>query len=189
MVTASQTESRVRARTRRAILDAAAGALSRDPGASLAEVADVAGVGRSTLHRYFPDRADLLDAVGTHAFEAMDAAVERARPGDGPPRPGMLRLCQELFELGDLLSLIFGPVLAGRPEWQRPSAAGRAVDALLDRGQADGTIDPSPTSAWAQDLLWCLLYAANAHVAETGVSRHRALSLALHSFDGALRPH
>ncbi|MDQ3577436.1 MAG: TetR/AcrR family transcriptional regulator, partial [Actinomycetota bacterium] len=43
-----------RARTRRAILDAAISVLSRNPAASLAEVAEAAQVGRTTVHRYFP---------------------------------------------------------------------------------------------------------------------------------------
>ena len=38
-------------RTRRALLDAAVSVLTKDSSASLAEVASVAGVGRTTLHR------------------------------------------------------------------------------------------------------------------------------------------
>ena len=56
-------ESATKVRTRRAILDAAVGALARDASASLAEVASAAGVGRTTVHRYFPERADLLRAL------------------------------------------------------------------------------------------------------------------------------
>ena len=43
-------------RTRRSLLDAAVFVLSKDSSASLSEVATTAGVGRTTLHRYFPTR-------------------------------------------------------------------------------------------------------------------------------------
>ncbi|TGJ95488.1 TetR family transcriptional regulator, partial [Actinotalea fermentans ATCC 43279 = JCM 9966 = DSM 3133] len=57
-----------RARTRRAILDAAVSVFSSNQAASLGEVAQAAQVGRSTLHRYFPERADLMRAVGAEAL-------------------------------------------------------------------------------------------------------------------------
>jgi AcrR family transcriptional regulator len=35
--------------------------LARDPTATLADIAQAAGVGRSTLHRYFADRDHVAD--------------------------------------------------------------------------------------------------------------------------------
>lgn len=71
-------ESGTRVRTRRAILDAAVSALTRNPQAALADIALVANVGRSTVHRYFPERSDLLAAIGTDATEKIAAATVRA---------------------------------------------------------------------------------------------------------------
>ena len=42
------------------LLGAGLAFLSRNPAASLAEVAEVAGVGRATLYRYFSSRANLV---------------------------------------------------------------------------------------------------------------------------------
>ncbi|WP_435061755.1 TetR/AcrR family transcriptional regulator [Amycolatopsis thermoflava] len=75
---------RARDRTRSAILSAAATLLGRDYQAKLAEIANAAGVGRTTLHRYFPDRATLIkaaveDSVADAAIDqgpALDATVD-----------------------------------------------------------------------------------------------------------------
>ncbi|MDQ3715028.1 MAG: TetR/AcrR family transcriptional regulator [Actinomycetota bacterium] len=177
-----------RARTRRAILDAAISVLSRNPAASLAEVAEAAQVGRTTVHRYFPERSDLLDAVSADVLARIDAAVRRARPGEGSGRAALLRVCRELFDLGDLLTLVLSGQLSKRPEWQECTDADSALIALIQRGQADGSIEPDLTPEWLQRLLWSLLSAADAHGRDNAKSRHDALALALRSIDGAIRP-
>lgn len=177
-----------RARTRQAILGAAVSALSRNPAASLAEVAETARVGRTTVHRYFPERADLLDAVSTDVLARIDAAVRRARPGEGSGRAALLRVCRELFDLGDLLTLVLSRQLSKRPEWQECTEADYALIALVQRGQADGSIEPDLTPEWLQELLWSLLSAADAHGQESSSSRHDALAMAVRSIDGAVRP-
>ena len=47
---------RVRDRTRAALLSAAIDVLTDNTAASMGEIAKAAGVARSTLNRYFPDR-------------------------------------------------------------------------------------------------------------------------------------
>ncbi|MYB34208.1 MAG: helix-turn-helix transcriptional regulator, partial [Gammaproteobacteria bacterium] len=72
----SQTPSPPRRRpSRAAIIDAAVGVLARNPDASLATIAEAAGVGRATLYRHFPGRNDLIDAISRQAIEETDAAV------------------------------------------------------------------------------------------------------------------
>lgn len=177
-----------RARTRRAILGAAVTVLSRNPAASLAEVAEAAQVGRTTVHRYFPERSDLLDAVSADVLARIDAAVRRARPGEGSGRAALLRVCRELFDLGDLLTLVLSRQLSKRPEWQECTEADSALIALVQRGQADGSIEPDLTPEWLQELLWSLLSAADAHGRENSSSRHDVLAMAVRSIDGAVRP-
>ena len=56
-------------RTKAAILDAAAHALSEHGGrTSMADVAAAAGVSRATLYRYYPDREALLGALASRAL-------------------------------------------------------------------------------------------------------------------------
>ena len=67
--------SGVKNRTRQAIIDAAIDLLAANPACSLGDIAAAAQVGRTTLHRYFAERADLLAAVGAEGGERLERAV------------------------------------------------------------------------------------------------------------------
>ena len=76
---------------RQAIAEAGFELLSRNPGASLSEIAEHAGVGRATLHRHFASREALLIALAHQAIAEMDHAAEVARFGEQAARVGPLR--------------------------------------------------------------------------------------------------
>lgn len=93
-------ESGTRSRTRRAILGAAAEVLAHDRAATLAEIAKAAQVGRSTLHRYFPDRDVLVQAAIADAYLVIQQSIQDAAVGDGPPLEGLRRLVAALVGTG-----------------------------------------------------------------------------------------
>jgi AcrR family transcriptional regulator len=180
-------ESGTRARTRRAILDAAVRVLSQHSNASLAEVAAAAGVGRTTMHRYFPERADLLTGITNDLLEKVAAATERARPDAGSAIAALERLCQAFFDLGDGLMLTVNePHLFTDPAWTEESETDRTLQRIVERGQAEGTIDPDLTPAWVQAVLWSLLYAAWMHAHDSDVPEHDALALCLRTLRKAV---
>ncbi len=184
---AAAPESGTRARTRRAILDAAVRVLSQQSNASLAEVAAVAGVGRTTMHRYFPERADLLAGISGDLLEQIADATRRARPDLGPAMAALERLCQAYFALGDGLLLTMNePGLFTDPAWQEESESDRALLQLVERGHAEGTIDPDLTPVWVQAVLWALLYAAWMHARDDEVPEHDALALCLRTLRKAV---
>jgi AcrR family transcriptional regulator len=180
------TISPTRNRTRQAILDAAIETLAQQPAASLGDIAAAAGVGRTTLHRYFAERSDLMSAVVTEAGERLTRATVNARLGDGTGAEAVLRLCREYFDLGAVLSLVFGEaqLLAGDdcfgPEDDTFATA-------VARGHADGSIDARLPAAWLDNLMWAQLYAAWHY--DTTASRHEVLELLVRSYAGALRPY
>lgn len=179
--------SGVRGRTRQAILDAAVTLLSKDPGASLGEIAVAAGVGRTTVHRYFPERADLMRAIGTDALERIAVATSRARLTEGTALEALERLCQEFFELGDVLMLLFSDVtLMTSPEWEEETPSDQALLELVARGHREGLIDPEFPGPWVQQLLWSFLYSAWDLVRSYGASKHDALRLCLRSLRKSL---
>ena len=150
-------ETGTRGRTRKAILDAAVRVLAADPGASLAQIADAADVGRTTLHRYFPDRAELLAAVMQEAGRRLGDAATRARLDEGPGLDALLRACQTLLQLGDLLTLMFTEVVSIETCGAEHGFA-QALDDACERGLADGTLDRRLTPSWVQGVLWSSLY-------------------------------
>ncbi|MEV6694163.1 TetR/AcrR family transcriptional regulator [Micromonospora sp. NPDC051196] len=181
-------ESGSRARTRQAILQAAIEVLSHNQAASLGEIATAAQVGRTTLHRYFAERSDLLAAVAAEGATRLGEATARARLADGTGAEALLRLCAEYFDLGDLLSLVFAePTLVNDPAW----GTGVCDDdfyAMVARGHADGSIDPALPGTWLQSVLWSQLYAGWSYLTEHDVSRHEALGLVIRTLTGAVKP-
>ncbi|PNG17097.1 TetR/AcrR family transcriptional regulator [Streptomyces cahuitamycinicus] len=182
-------ESGTRARTRRAIVDAAVTLLAGDPTASLGDVATAAGVGRTTVHRYFPERSDLLAAISSDVLDKVEAATERARLDDGPAAEALERLCQEYFELGDGLTLMFDtPQLANWSDWDEETPADRHFLHTVRRGHAEGSIDAELHEEWVRNLVWALLYTAWEHTRTTGTPKHAALTLCLHTLRKAIAP-
>ncbi|MBA9001698.1 TetR/AcrR family transcriptional regulator [Thermomonospora cellulosilytica] len=180
-------ETGPRARTRRAILDAAVSLLSKNPAASLGDVAAAAGVGRTTVHRYFPERSDLLTAISADLLAKIAMATDRARVHRGTALEALERLCQEYFELGDGLLLVFeDPEIMNWEGWQEETDADRALLGLVERGHAEGSIDPAMDPHWVQQVMWSLLYAAWQHSRDDCVPRHAALAACLRTLKKAL---
>jgi len=173
-----------RARTRQAILDAAIVVLSRNPAAPLGDVAVAADVGRTTLHRYFPERGDLMGALKEEADRRLEEAGVRARIGEGSGADALRRLCQEYFDLGDVLSLLFQEQIG----FDEEGGCDDGFEAMVLRGHADGSIDPELPPLWVQSVMWSQLYAGWGYLAYETTSRHETLRLVLRCVDGAVRP-
>lgn len=178
----SDEETRTRARTRRAILDAAVTVLGDNSAAPLSQVARSAGVARSTLQRYFPERADLTAALAEYADELITEATQRARTAEGTGLEAFQRLVPEYFALQRVIMLAFGSDEdCEEPAEEDLSASDLALTALIERGHADGSIDPAITADWMQQFLWAGLYSGWSYVNTGRVSAYEALNLCVYS--------
>lgn len=182
------TETPTRTRTRHAILNAAILVLTENPAASLGDVADAAGVARSTLHRYFPERSDLLVGMSRYAEAQIDAATSRARLAEGTAADALLRLIQEYFDHWHAIMWMY---LDSLNQEGQPDAITEHVDsdltALVERGQAEGSIDSALPNAWIQNLLWSLLYTAWEYIKQ-GATKHEALDMTLRTLRKVIDP-
>ncbi|MFL1375898.1 TetR/AcrR family transcriptional regulator [Nocardiopsis protaetiae] len=169
MTTTDNPRTGARNRTRRAILAAAATVLGRDRNAPLAAVAEAADVGRSTLHRYFPDREELVAATFEDSIAELGRVMEQVRPEEGPADEALCRVVNGHVEVGDRILFAFGDTATaqryggyepGEPE--EPEVLVR----LFERGQAEGVFDPDADPAWMVHVMWALLF--------TGLERARA---------------
>ena len=55
-------------RNRDAVVEAAIGVMAARPAASMKEIADASGLGRTTVYRHFPSREDLVRAIVEHVI-------------------------------------------------------------------------------------------------------------------------
>src|SRR5690606_31991910 len=137
---------RADARRNRDRLISAASAVIADAGtaASLEEIARRAGVGSATLHRHFPSRADLLEAVLRDRVASLCA---RAQELSSAPTAGAALLTW----LRDVLahaatSRSPGPAPPGYepdPGFSPHSMIRDAAQQLLARAQQEGSVAPS----------------------------------------------
>ncbi|MFD2792163.1 TetR/AcrR family transcriptional regulator [Promicromonospora vindobonensis] len=141
------------------ILDAAQSVLTGDPSASMEQIAATAGVGRATVHRHFPSRQSLLDALVEDLNARYRSAFERARVMTGPPLVGLYRLTEMAFELK-----ISHPFVIGLTPTAQ-SAGGPASDPEMQEGlerlfvrlHGAGEIDVDDP-AWCRRLYVALLH-------------------------------
>ncbi|MGW8501115.1 TetR/AcrR family transcriptional regulator [Streptomyces sp. CLCI03] len=182
-------ESGTRSRTRRAILGAAAEVLAKDRAATLAEIAKAAQVGRSTLHRYFPDRDVLVQAAIADAYLVIQQSVQDAAVGDGPPLEGLRRLVAALVGTGDRLLFLYGDprVLDGFDAGDASDSVARMVTDLIRRGQAEGVFDPTVSVEWIQDALWALVYTGCDSAGRGVLSRHGVAASVIRMLENGIR--
>jgi AcrR family transcriptional regulator len=117
---------------------------------------------------YFPERSDLLAAISADVLDKVETATERARLDDGPAAKALERLCQEYFELGDGLTLMFDtPQLTNWSDWDEETPADLHFLRTVRRGHAEGSIDAELHEEWVRNLVWALLYTAWEHTRTT----------------------
>ncbi|MFE3492669.1 TetR/AcrR family transcriptional regulator [Streptomyces sp. NPDC059175] len=185
-------ESGTRSRTRRAILDAASSVLARDRRAPVAAIAKAADVGRSTLHRYFPDREQLVLTAALDSLEMIDGAVRDAATDEGAPAEAMRRLTTALVGLGDRLLFVFGDPQLIEEVAAEEGGEGDVeplVLALISRGQLEGVFDSGVSAEWIMQVLWAMVY-AGAEAAQRGtVPRHGVTAHVIRTLErGILAP-
>jgi TetR/AcrR family transcriptional repressor of lfrA len=151
-------EGGARSRTRNAILDAAMSVLADNPTASLGDIAAAADVGRSTLHRYFAERSDLLHALARHVHDLSNAAIEHAEPDCGPAVEALRRVVECQLDLGPIVPFIYNePTIAADPELAALLDTGDEVIVdVLNRASMRGSAGPPD---WPRLVFWALLNA------------------------------
>lgn len=170
MTVLESTESGTRGRTRKAILDAAMSVLADNPTAPLSDIAAAAEVGRSTLHRYFPERTDLLYALAVHVHALTTAAIEQSEPACGPPIAALRRVVESQLDLGPIVVYVYNdPTINANPDLKAHLDTGdEAIVEVLDR--ASNQQAPMP-AGWARRVFWALLDAGCESAKEDGTPR------------------
>lgn len=162
-------------RTARAIVAAAVRTWATDRGATLPEIAEAAEVGRTTLHRYFPERDGLVRAAVEHAYEVISTAIAEAQPDTGPPLEAMRRVVTALASVSESIMFVFGDQsLAGDAAAADDADQSTPPDPVLDlirRGQTEGVFDDQLSAEWLQQVLWGVAYTAFEQVAQGALAK------------------
>jgi TetR/AcrR family transcriptional regulator, mexCD-oprJ operon repressor len=144
------------------ILEAAVACLSRDPDASVGEIAQAAGVGRVTLYGHFGSREALIEAALSRLLDEGEQVLA-ALDLSGDPREAL----RALIEAGWLLTAQAGAVLdaargtlpPGRIQELHAKPAQR-VEELIRRGQSEGVFRADLPASWLTSALHHLMKGA-----------------------------
>ncbi len=172
------TES-VRPTAREALIEAAFDILSKNPGATLSDIAERAGVGRATLHRHFASREDLIRTLALIAIEEMDEVADAACEDAPSHEEAFKRMLTALIPLGDRHGFLSLEPVDDDPEIA--AAFQRQTDethAMVADAKEEGLFDKAVPTQWITQAFDHLLYAAWESVKAGEVTHAQAADLA-----------
>lgn len=137
------------------ILDTAAAVLAKDPAVSLGQIAAAAGIGRTTLHKQFPTRYDLLVAVASRGLDIIESVTAAASVDPDPLR----RLVGDLLPFGAHMTLLMQQpaVFTDDAITARTDATAAPIAVIVANA---GSIRPSVPDWWLVRSLYSLLFTA-----------------------------
>ncbi|MER6590304.1 helix-turn-helix domain-containing protein [Micromonospora purpureochromogenes] len=165
-------------RNRRTLLEAAADALARSPGASMAQVAQAAGLARATLYRHFSSRQELLAAMRAEALVRAADAIAGSRLDEGTALEGLRRAVEALVSLGVRFRalLLEGADLDATFLQQRAEVLA-PLKAVVRRGQEAGLIRSDLPPEWVVTAMASMLVAGVRASAGRGFDDSRVADL------------
>ncbi|MER6829481.1 TetR family transcriptional regulator [Streptosporangium sp. NPDC000563] len=176
------------------IIAAAIQRLNQDPGASMGELAEAAGVSRATLHRHFSGREELLLALGHHALNRWEAAQqsagirEAARSADPAVITTALReMLTGLIDDAEEYSFALADLTLSMPALRERSDALEELEVTLyQAAQRAGVLRADLPPRWIGNTVYGLLLAVRESLHQGSVAR-RDLQWLVHEtfFNGA----
>lgn len=169
-------------RLRASLLDVVAEVLVADPSASLAEVAEAAGIGRTTLHKQYATRDELIRAVGFRAIDLWERAV--AEVSDADPDGGLRALAAATIPIGPQLAFLWRTPAFDhdhdiKVRWQ---AVEERVRALLRRAQERGIIASDVPDWWLLGAFHALAYVGAESVGDGDLAPREAPDRVIRTF-------
>lgn len=141
------------------ILTAADLVLSRDPAATLDEIAAEAGVARTTIYRRFATRELLLAALDRWAARQVSDAVDAADPDTAPPYVALYQATANVLRVKVNQAFTREGVHSNDPAALADHEAlmGKA-DKLLARAKSAGVLRADVPIPWARTVYLALLH-------------------------------
>jgi len=173
--------ARPRRETRPPLLDVAAEVLVANPAASLAEVAEAAGIGRTTLHKHYATRDDLLRAVGHRTVDRWEQALDGVADG---PDGGLAAIVAAMVPIGSQLGFLWRTSIPDRDRALKERAGGteQRTLAVLRRAQDLGVLAGRTPEWWLLDTFYSLIYVAAQSVADGQLAPNDAPGLVMSTF-------
>jgi AcrR family transcriptional regulator len=173
-----------------ALIQAAIECLSRDPDASMADVARAAGVGRVTLYAHFPSRRALIEATVDHVLVEGEAALEAADIEQGTAPEALGRVVGSAWSVLDRYSSLYalaeGEVGPGLRARHGPFLS--TIERLIERGRNEGAFRTDVPLRWMVAAYYSLMHGAGREVVEGRLDPADAPAVLTATILGAFAP-
>lgn len=158
----------------RRIIEQAAHVLAEGRGRTMQEIADISGIGRTTLYRHFRTRDDLIQAIKRQAMEDAHAAIVASRLEEGNAEDALRRVIAALISVGDRYRILAEEGLSKEEVHGDHQAMETELYALVARGQREGTFTPALSSHWILTAMGQLVMAAIGQIQAGELARNHA---------------
>ncbi|GER90345.1 hypothetical protein KDW_45070 [Dictyobacter vulcani] len=148
---------------RDAIQDIAIKTLITNNGASMHDIAVAAGIGRTTLHRYFASRDDMLRALLLSAFQDIEQAMTECQIETGTALEALERIITVLMPIGHRFTFLLGAWPFAEDNKELKSRELRLLyqlEGLVQRGQKEKSLRTDLPVRWIIDTMTALLFMA-----------------------------
>ncbi|QOS79436.1 TetR/AcrR family transcriptional regulator [Paenibacillus sp. JNUCC31] len=166
------------------ILDEATKCLIENPSASMHEIAESAGIGIATLHRYVESREQLMIHLGFRAIEVVAETMQDIKMDEENYEAYIPELIKELIPLGDKIYFLNHDVTVNSDkEIEKEDQILRepllnAIGLLQQKGHFREDVDKN----WIVNVLYSLLFLTWQQVAEGNIAKNSAADLLVNTF-------
>lgn len=173
------------------ILDEATKCLIEKPSASMHEIAESAGIGIATLHRYVESREQLMIYLGFRAIEVVAETTQDIRLDEENYESYIPELIKALIPLGDKIYFLnHDASVNANKEIEEEDEKLRepilhAIGFLQQKGYFCENIDKN----WIVNVLYSLLFLTWQQVVEGNIARNSAAELVVNTFYHGFKEH
>jgi AcrR family transcriptional regulator len=139
------------------VLHTGARLLAEDPSTSIAAIAAAANVDRRTVYRRFTSREELLAAVHSARYEAVEQAIKAARLHEAPVAVALHRYVEGIIAVNRAWPVEMRNVLADPIIAEHRNRLVKDVDTFLIRAVDEGLLRPDLPPGWVNAVLPSLM--------------------------------
>lgn len=157
-----QLDARIQ-RSQASILKAGMDLLSKNADANLSDIAQQAGVGRTTLYRLYETKEQLFKAIAIHCLEAFDTATEHVENDAKSALDAFHLMFKAILPLSNELEFLMklGDLAENDPEliaiYQKQQDE---ISELVEYGKAEGSISKDIPTLWIVNMIEGLFFAS-----------------------------
>lgn len=144
-------------RSIRTITEAAERVLAANPAATIEQIAEAAGVARTTVHRRFASREALITSMTRAAWEQIGAAVAAARPATAPPLVALHQATATILEIKSRWRFALDQPTDDPATVRSQQEVFAGCDLVLRRAQQEGLIRLDADLTWTRQVYLALI--------------------------------